>query len=792
MSLKKKKFINNEITLEVPMPDFIPYTCHYSPTTLLTKNGELLQFIKITGFAFETVGAVKVGLRETVRKAITTSINSNKISLWLHTVRRTANLDPGGTYDTNFASFLNQAWNEKHNLSNQYMNELYITITHQSKSVSLKKVLETLTSLSTKKLNKAHMDYLDDAEKLLSNTSQKLLKILQNFGARQLGIRQKGNISYSEPLEFLGKIINLAEMEIPAPISDISEYLGTHKVAFGNNALEVIGKTGKHFASILTIKEYHELTDKAIDQVLQLNQPFVITQSVNFVHKDIAQEPFKQPAYILEISGDTRLSESSGINEVMQSDNNTPTDYGHQQLTIMPVASNLENLKENTLKIISELSRFGMLAVQEDLRMEQCFWSQLPANFNYLCRQNYINTRKLAGFASLHNFPAGKRNENKWGPAVTVFHTKAGTPYFFNFHYEDNGHTMIIGPFGAGKTVLMNFLVSEAQKFKNKLFFLDQERASKVFIKAIGGNYSIISAKHPTESPFNPLALENTPENKTFLQKWFPLILSINNYTLSNQEQTIINKLCSTLLNSPVEKRSFKAIKKYFEKYNALKLAEQINHWSGEGKYNGLFDNTTSVFSEEQHIYGFGMSQVLDKPEIIGPVLSFIFHKIELSLDGSPAIIVLDEAWKLIDNNIFAPELGNWLERMQKNNVMVIFATESVEDASESKITSEIMKHVATQIYLPNPKATNAYQEIFGLNKKEFKLLTAMKVKNRQFLFKHGDDTIVAELNLTGMKELSVLSGGDETVEIMEKIIQQYGEKPDEWLPAFYQETSVL
>src|SRR5690606_26134635 len=109
------------------------------------------------------------------------------------------------------------------------------------------------------------------------------------------------------------------------------------------------------------------------------------------------------------------------------------------------------------------LKSLGNVAVREDLRMEECYWAQLPANFAFFSRQNAIDTARVGGFASLHNFPAGQASGNLWGPAVTVLYTAMGTPYFFNFHYHDNGHMTIVGPYGSGKTVIMNFMVSQAR-----------------------------------------------------------------------------------------------------------------------------------------------------------------------------------------------------------------------------------------------------------------------------------------------------------------------------------------
>src|SRR6201999_1081579 len=107
-------------------------------------------------------------------------------------------------------------------------------------------------------------------------------------------------------------------------------------------------------------------------------------------------------------------------------------------------------------------------------------------------RATPITTMNLASFNSFHNNPTGKATGNHWGDAVTVLETTSGTPYYFNFHLRDVGHTTIIGPTGAGKTVLMNFLCAQAQKFQCRLFFFDKDRGAEIFLRALGGTYNII------------------------------------------------------------------------------------------------------------------------------------------------------------------------------------------------------------------------------------------------------------------------------------------------------------
>ena len=117
---------------------------------------------------------------------------------------------------------------------------------------------------------------------------------------------------------------------------------------------------------------------------------------------------------------------------------------------------------------------------------------------------------------------------------------------------------------------------------------------------------------------------------------------------------------------------------------------------------------------------------------------------------------------------------------------MVIFATESADDASKSRITKDVIDHVSTHIYLPNQQASSAYQDVFGLTDTEFTLLTEIESNKRRFLLKHGQDAIVASLDLGDLEELAVLAGDDDKVAIMEAAIAETGPEPDAWLPEFY------
>jgi type IV secretion system protein VirB4 len=393
----------------------------------------------------------------------------------------------------------------------------------------------------------------------------------------------------------------------------------------------------------------------------------------------------------------------------------------------------------------------------------------------------------------MHNYPIGKIKNNHWGDYVSILDTTSGTPYYFNFHLRDVGHTLIIGPTGAGKTVLMNFLCAQAQKFNCRMFFFDKDRGAEIFIRALNGVYSVVN--QDKSCSFNPLAIKDTAQNRAFLFEWLKMLVTMNGEKLTAEEMGIINSSINGNYKLDIADRKLSNIAPFFGIQRDNNIASRLAMWYKDGSHAHIFDNEVDSLNLDQaSVFGFEMGEVLQDTVALAPVLNYIFHRISISLDGSPTMIVLDEAWALIDNPVFAPKIKDWLKVLRKLNTFVIFATQSVEDASKSSISDTLVQQTATQIFLPNLKATNVYREVFMLSAREFYLIKNTNPSSRFFLVKQGTDAVVARLNLKGMDDIiNVLSGRSETVILMHKIIDEIGsDNPDDWLPIFYQRVKEL
>ncbi len=435
----------------------------------------------------------------------------------------------------------------------------------------------------------------------------------------------------------------------------------------------------------------------------------------------------------------------------------------------------------------AELSNCGVYPVREKVNLEPAFWAQLPGNFSYVVRKAVISTLNMAGFASQHNYPIGKKFDNHWGEAVTVFDTTSGTPFFFSFHIRDVGHTAIIGPTGGGKTVLMNFLCVQAMKFSPRIFFFDKDHGAEIFIRALNGIYSVVEPRGNTG--LNPLHLDDTTENRTFLMEWMKVLATTLSSDLTPDDILRINDAIEGNFKLRKEDRMLRNLVPFLGIGGADTLAGRMMMWHSEGSHAALFDNEEDLLDfTKSRVFGFEMGNLLKDPAALAPTLLYLFHKISISLDGTPSIIILDEAWALIDNPVFAPRIKDWLKVLRKLNTFVIFATQSVEDASKSQISDTLVQQTATQIFLPNLKATSAYRDVFMLTEREYSLIKYTDPGSRFFLVKQGVSAVVARIDLRGLEDtINVLSGRAETVLMLNEIIEKVGRDPNVWLPIFCQ-----
>ena len=542
---------------------------------------------------------------------------------------------------------------------------------------------------------------------------------------------------------------------------------------------------------MISVREYPPFSGPgSLDNLLRVPYEFVATQSFAIIDRPEAAKQIDRVSRQVDMSDEAGsvISEHLEVarNELVSSE----AIYGEHHMTVMCLGRSVDEVTSGVTAIGAALTDRSILWAREDLNCEPAFWAQLPGNFPYIARKSIISSKNFAGFVSLHNYPSGSPDRNHWGPAISIFETSSQTAYFYNHHVRDLGNFTVVGPSGSGKTVFLSFISAQSQRVlpRPKLLFVDKDRGAEIFIRALGGQYEVLEPGTPTG--FNPLMLPNSGENREFLYQLFAYMLRpTNGAMLSATEEQVIRNAVGEVLHAGPEGRNLEAFSTLLRgrmRGTDDDLQSRLQSWIRADQRGWLFNNAEDKFNLG-NIYGFDMTRILDDPTMRTAALMYIFHRTDELLNGDPVMIFLDEGWRLLDDEVFAAFIKDKLKTIRKLNGIIGFGTQSAADIVRSKSANTLIEQTATNIFFPNSKADDeSYKKAFQLSNREVQWIRSTVPEKRAFLIKHGRDSVIATLNLSSMPDLiKVLSGRKETVEELQRLMDQLGTDPKDWLPTF-------
>ncbi|MVZ97466.1 VirB4 family type IV secretion/conjugal transfer ATPase [Sphingorhabdus sp. IMCC26285] len=773
--------------------DRLPYAGHLNDHTLATRNGELIQMIQIDGIAFETADSETLNHMAAVRDVVMRGIANSNLMLYCHVIRRRVAAELTTPQPEGFARDLDAAWQERLRGKQLYINDIILMLVRRPARGKVGFV-ERLTKWGSGKRSPEEK-LAEQARELreLDSARTNLLSALSRYGPRVLERYQGASGICSEPLEILSALYNGEMQPLLEPTGDAGHYLPYKRISFGLDALHLKGSSAEtsRFGAIVSIKDYPATTSPGmLDNVLRLPHELTLTESFAFVDRQIADERIGLALRRLRAASDETTTLRQGLLGAKDELTGGAAAYGEHHLGVHVRAGSLPALDAAVADVQASLADIGAVSVREDLNLESAFWGQFPGNAEFIARKALVSTANLSGLISLHGFPIGAPAGGPWGEPITVLETTSSTPYFFNLHSGDLGNFTLIGPSGSGKTVVLNFLIAQSQKFNPRTFFFDKDRGAEIFIRAIGGHYDVLRPGNPTG--FNPLQLPSNAANQAFLRQWLSQMLTPMGGQLTADENAIIASAVEANFDQPMEHRQLRYLVELLAggaRPVRGDLASRLAPWYGAGEHAWLFDNVRDELNLDTRTAGFDMTSLLDNPVLRTPAMMYLFHRVDERLDGTPSMIVIDEGWKALDDEIFVHRLKDWMKTIRKRNGVVGFATQSASDAIESKIAATIIEQSATQLFMSNPKAqASDYCDGFGLTEHELDLVRSLPEHLRCVLVKQSGNSVVARLDMGDMPDaMTVLSGRESSVRKLDELRDAHGDAPSDWMPQLLQ-----
>ncbi|CUX72276.1 MULTISPECIES: VirB4 family type IV secretion/conjugal transfer ATPase [Agrobacterium] len=794
---------------ERPMSVHIPYMRHVSDTVISLENGSLISVIKLDGLFFQTEDQAELNMRSVVQNTMIRALGSSRYSLWSTVIRREVETEIGGAFDQSFCEALNDRYMDQLRKKRMFTNEIYLTIVRSGMrgALGLGDSLKRIFTQSNKDAKaQATREDVTDLEELIGN----IVRELGKYGARPLGItyRKKSDDTarvegqedeskgepYSEPCEFFNSILTCGvPRKMRLPRMGIRNFVGTSRLHFSKRTLQAQGPVDEdnRYAALLSIKEYPPFTGPGmLDGLLQVNHEFILTQSFTLADKPIAQERITRLQRQIRASDEAGSSVESDINFALDSMMNQEAVFGFHHFSLLCVNRDLEGLSRCVSELGACLTDMNINWLREDLNVEAAFWAQLPGNHSYIARKAMLSSSNFSGLSSMHNFASGQAERTHWGLPITILETTSQTPYWFNFHRRDIGHFTVTGPTGSGKTVGLSFLLAQAMRVSPtpRAVFFDKDRGAEIFVRAIGGSYEILSPGTPTG--FNPLQLPNNGPNREFLQRLLKSMLGGRDRDFTQEDEDTLERAIIRLMEEPAAQRNLTNLANLLvgrSRADANDLAARMRPWI-EGEKAWLFNAQHDVLSfSGRSVFGFDMTNILGNEELRTPALMYLYHRLDELLDGNPVMFFMDEGWQLLMDETFSHFIVDKMKTIRKLNGIVGFGTQSAADITKSKVSHTLIEQSSTNIHFPNPRADEeSYIKRFGLTVKEFNFIKNTPPEKRTFLIKHGNDSVIARLDLSSMPDLvKVLSGRKETIEECAALRAQYGDEPENWLAKF-------
>ena len=773
------------IKLERDPAQYLPFARHVTDHIVALDNGEYMAVFALDGIAFETADIATINDWHEKLNTAWRTIAHERVALMVHTVRRIDRGYPEGEFRSSFARDLDGAYKARILSKRMFVNEHYLTVIYRPAVGAADKAAASVFSFFSKAtaeeaeddIVEAFTDILRDAEKLLGRVNPRLL-----------GVYEFNGLQFSEPMELIQRIMTADQRRVPLVRAHLGRAVYSDRVIFGSELIEVREPGGSRYAGILAVREHAARTFPGqLNALLEARFEFVLAQGFAFLGKQMGMETARRKRAQLSATDDVAYSQQEHLDEAMDDLQSNRFVLGEHHLALSVFGENPKILAENMSVARAALSESGIVAAREDLGLEAAYWSMLPGNFNWRTRPAALTSRNFAALAPIHTYPLGQRSGNHWGEAIALLKTTANSPYYFNFHFGDVGHTLILGPSGAGKTVIQNFMLSQAEKTGARMAFIDKDRGAEIFVRAAGGTYLTLNNGKP--SGFAPLkALDDNPRNREFLSSLLRQLVTDERGELSPQELYQVGQALEAVMRLPQALRSVAAVRSQLDQTSVDGIGARLDRWTRNGEFGWVFDNDADTLRLDARLMGFDMTDFLENDAIRPPLMSYLFHRLDDIVDGKPVIIDIDEFWKALGDPAFRHFARDGLKTYRKRNAMMMFGTQSPADALRSDIAETIIEQCPTKILLPNPNA-QARDYIDGLNltEAEFRLIKVdLSPESRRFLIKQGHDSVVVELDLNGMEdELAVLSGRQGTVALLDELRAEFGDDPDIWLPEF-------
>jgi len=455
---------------------------------------------------------------------------------------------------------------------------------------------------------------------------------------------------------------------------------------------------------------------------------------------------------------------------------------GYYTSVVILMDEDRTRIETSARQVERAINRLGFAARIETINTMDAYLGSLPGHGVENVRRPLINTMNLADLLPTSTIWTGSASAPcpmypPLSPALMHCVTHGATPFRLNLHVRDLGHTFMFGPTGAGKSTHLGIIAAQLRRYAGmSIYVFDKGMSIYPLTKGLGGLHFSVASDDDSLA-FCPLQFLETKGDRAWAMEWIDTILALNGLiTTPSQRNEIGNAIMSMHASGASTFSEFSVT------IQDSAIREALRQYTVDGPMGHLLDAEKDGLSLSDFT-AFEIEELMNLGEKYAlPVLLYLFRRIERSLHGQPAVIILDEAWLMLGHPVFRAKIREWLKVMRKANCLVLMATQSLSDAANSGILDVIVESTATKIFLPNVYArdedTAALYRRMGLNARQIEIL-ATAIPKQQYYYVSENGRRLYDLAL-GPLALSFVGASDkESVAAIKSLEAKHG---NEWV----------
>ncbi len=386
---------------------------------------------------------------------------------------------------------------------------------------------------------------------------------------------------------------------------------------------------------------------------------------------------FQQESPLVDTDASNKAADADAALQELGSDQ---VAFGYLTATVTVMDADAGAADEKLRMVERVIQGRGFVTIPETLNAVDAWLSSIPGNAYANVRQPIVSTLNLAHLMPVSAVWAGpEKNDHLEGPPLIVTRTDGATPFRLVTHIGDVGHTLVAGPTGMGKSVLLATLAMQFRRYRgSRIFAFDMGRSMRATILGLGGEHYDLGTDG--EIAFQPLARIDREGYRTWAAEWIEGRLLHEGVAVGPDEKAAIWSALGSLAGAPVEQRTMTGLSVLLQS-NALRQA--LAPYVLGGAHGKLLDADHDRLGMAD-VQCFEMEELMHSKAAVMAVLHYLFARFDERFDGAPMLLILDEAWLFLDDPVFAARIRQWLKTLRKKNVSVIFATQSLADIKDS------------------------------------------------------------------------------------------------------------